>query len=109
MVYTVSMSMWGCLNEGSKSMRQIVLKVEERLLRAANQRAASEQTTLNDQFCLWLEEDTKDVEVQYDPDEGKKQAERAMKVIDAIRKEISTSGHKFDASKLTREEMNERR
>ena len=85
-------------------MRQIVLKADENLIKAANQRAASEQTTLNDQFRLWLEEYTKDVEVQYDPDEGKKQAERAMKVIDAIRKEISTGGRKF-----TREEMNERR
>lgn len=90
-------------------MRQIVLKAEERLLRAAKHRAASEQTTLNEQFRLWLEEYTKDVEVQYDPDEGKRRAERAMKVIDAIRKEMSASGVKFDASKLTREEMNERR
>ena len=85
------------------------MKADERLLRAANQRAAAEKTTVNDQFRLWLEEYTKDVEVYYDPDEGKKQAERAMKAVDAIRKEISASGRKFDASKFTREEMNERR
>ena len=85
------------------------MKADERLLKAANQRAAAEKTTLNDQFRLWLEEYTKDVEVYYDPDEGKKQAERSMKVIRKIQAEISASGRKFDASKLTREEMNERR
>ena len=86
-------------------MRQIVLKADENLIKAANQRAASECTTLNDQFNLWLEEYTKDVEVQYDPDEGKKQAERAMKTIREIQKSIKVK----DGRKLTREEMNERR
>ena len=88
-------------------MRQVVLKAEEKLLRAAKQRAASEHTTLNDQFRLWLEEYTKDVEVQYDPDEGKKQAERAMRTIRKIQEEIK--GKDVDVRKFTREEMNERR
>ena len=88
-------------------MRHIVLKANANLIKAANQRAASEQTTLDEQFQLWLEEYTEGVEVVHDPEEGKKQAERAMQTIDALREEISTNGRKF--TKYTREEMNERR
>lgn len=89
-------------------MRDIIISADDRLIAAARRRAAREHTTLDAQIRLWLEEYAGE-ERQFDPEEGKKQAERAMKVIDAIRKEISASGRKFDASKLTREEMNERR
>ena len=89
-------------------MRDIIISADERLIAAARRRAARERTTLDAQIRMWLEEYA-GAERQFDPEEGKKQAERAMKTIDAIRKEISKNGRKFDASKLTREEMNERR
>lgn len=88
-------------------MRHIVLKADGNLIKAANQRAASEQTTLDEQFQLWLEEYTEGVEVVHDPEEGKKQAERAMQAIQEIQEEIRAKGVKV--RKYTREEMNERR
>ena len=89
-------------------MKSVNFPVEEGLLAAAHKRAAHEGTTLPAAFQAWLKDYAGPPKQKY-PEESKRRAERAMKTIDAIRKEISTSGRKFDASKLTREEMNERR
>ena len=89
-------------------MKSVNFPVEEGLLAAAYERAARDGTTLPAAFSAWLK-DYAGTPKQISPGEGKMRAERAMKTIDAIRKEMSTSGRKFDASKLTREEMNERR
>ena len=88
-------------------MRHIVLKADGNLIKAANQRAASEQTTLDEQFQLWLEEYTEGVEVVHDPEEGKRRAERSMRTIRKIQEELKAKGVKV--RKYTREEMNERR
>ena len=89
-------------------MKSVNFPVEEGLLAAAYERAARDGTTLPAAFRAWIK-DYAGSPKQIDPEESKRRAERAMKVIDAIRKEISTSGRKFDAGKLTRGEMNERR
>ena len=72
-------------------MRDIIISADERLIAAARRRAARERTTLDAQIRMWLEEYA-GAERQFDPEEGKKQAERSMKVIDKIRKEMSTRG-----------------
>ena len=89
-------------------MKSVNFAVEEGLLAAAYERAVRDGTTLPAAFSTWIK-DYAGSPKQLDPEESKRRAERAMKTIEAIRKEISTSGRKFDASKLTREEMNERR
>lgn len=87
-------------------MRDIIISADERLIAAARRRAARERTTLNAQIRMWLEEYA-GAERQFDPEEGKKQAERAMRTIRKIQEEIK--GKDVDVRKFTREEMNERR
>ena len=74
-------------------MKNITLSADEDLIEAARRRAAAEQTTLNAQFRLWLE----------DYVGRKRQAEKAMEVIRELQGKFSTGGRKF-----TRDEMNER-
>ena len=74
-------------------MKNITLSADEDLIEAARRRAAAEQTTLNAQFRLWLE----------DYVGRQRQAEKAMRVIRELQGEFSTGGRKF-----TRDEMNER-
>ena len=74
-------------------MKNITLSADEALIKAARQRAASENTTLNEQFRRWLERYV----------HRERQAERALAVIDSLAEVIDTGGRKF-----TREEMNER-
>ena len=74
-------------------MKNITLSADEKLIDAARRRAAEEQTTLNEQFRLWLED--------YAGRRG--QADVAMATIRELRKSLSTGGRKF-----TRDEMNER-
>ena len=84
-------------------MKSVNFPVEEGLLAAAYERAAHEGTTLPAAFHAWLK-DYAGPAKQIDPEESKRRAERAMRTIREIRKEISTGGRKF-----TRDEMNERR
>ena len=44
------------MNQSEKAgkIKNITLSADERLIEAANQRAAEEHTTLNEQFQLWL-------------------------------------------------------
>ena len=74
-------------------MKNITLSADEGLIEAARQRAAKENTTLNEQFRRWLA----------DYVGRQRQAERAMAAIDAVAEVIDTGGRKFN-----REELNER-
>lgn len=74
-------------------LKNITLSADERLIEAAREKARAQRTTLNKQFRRWLE----------DYAGRKEQAERAMQVIDEIRKYAHHDGRRF-----TREEMNER-
>lgn len=71
----------------------ITLSADEDLIEAARQRAVAEQTTLNEQFQLWLKSYVR----------GEQQAAEAMRVIRELQSSIFTNGRKF-----SREEMNER-
>lgn len=73
--------------------RNITFSADEALIEAAREAARSEGTTLNEQFRLWLEGYAR-----------KRQADRAMETIQRIRSRYQMTG-----SKLTRDEMNERR
>ena len=74
-------------------MKNITLSADEKLIEAARQRAASEHTTLNQQFRIWLEDYVR----------RKQQADEAMATIRELQEKYSTGGRKF-----TRDEMNER-
>ena len=74
-------------------MKNITLSADEKLIEAARQRAASERTTLNEQFRGWLA----------DYVGRRQQAEAAASTVQALRRELFTGGRRF-----TRDEMNER-
>ena len=73
--------------------RNITFTADEDLIEAAREAARSENTTLNEQFRLWLEGYAR-----------KRQADRAMETVARIRSQYQMTG-----PKLTRDEMNERR
>ncbi len=73
--------------------RNITLTADEALIDEARQIAREENTTLNEQFGLWLEAYAR-----------KRRAARAKEVVERIGKYASSGGRKF-----TRDEMNERR
>ena len=73
--------------------RNITFSADEALIEAAREAARAENTTLNEQFRLWLESYAR-----------KRQADRAMETLQRIRSYASSGG-----LKMTREEMNERR
>ena len=74
-------------------MKNITLSADENLIEAARRRAASEHTTLNEQFRLWLKRYVRREQL----------AAEAMRVMRELQGAISTGGRKF-----TRDEMNER-
>lgn len=74
-------------------MKNITLSADEQLIEAARQRAASEHTTLNEQFRLWLQTYTR----------RQQQADEAEAAIADLQSKYSTNGRKF-----SRDEMNER-
>ena len=73
-------------------MKNITLSADARLIEAARQRAASEQTTLNEQFRRWLS----------DYVGRRQQASEAVQVMRELR------GRLHVGRKLTREAMHER-
>jgi len=73
-------------------MKNITLSADEALIEAARQRAASERTTLNEQFRRWLA----------DYVGRKRQAAEAVQVMRELQ------GRLHVGRKLTREEMHER-
>lgn len=74
-------------------MKNITLSADEELIEAARTRARAENTTLNEQFRVWLADYAR----------REQQAERAMAVVRDLQGKVRTGGRKF-----TREEMNER-
>jgi hypothetical protein len=66
-------------------MKNITLSADERLIEAARKRARAENTTLNEQFRLWLVDYT----------QSEQQAEKAMAVMRELQGKL-------------RDEMNER-
>ena len=74
-------------------LKNITLSADEALIADARRRASAENTTLNAQFRLWLE----------DYVGRERQAAKAMETIRELQGKILTGGRKF-----TREEMNER-
>ncbi len=74
-------------------MKNITLSADDKLIEAARERARTEQTTLNEQFRRWLADYVRQ----------EQQTESAMALIEELRRQARTGGHKF-----TRDEMNER-
>ena len=74
-------------------MKNITLSADEGIIEAARERAREENTTLNEQFRLWLAGYAR----------REQQAERAMAVVRELRSRVRTGGRRF-----TRDEMNER-
>lgn len=73
-------------------MKNVTLSAEERLIEAARERARSENTTLNDQFRLWL--------ASYADAAGRLQ--RYDELMPSLRGRLQVG------RKLGRDEMNER-
>ena len=73
--------------------KSITFSADEALIDEARATARALDTTLNEQFRLWLEDFAR-----------KGRAERARQTLAAVQGKYSTAGRKF-----TREEMNERR
>ena len=73
-------------------MKSITFSADEHLIEAARERARAEQTTLNDQFRLWLE--------MY------AQKQQNLEAFDRLTDDLR--GKVRMGRKLTREEMNER-
>jgi hypothetical protein len=71
----------------------ITLSADENLIEAAHRRAVAEQTTLNEQFQLWLKNYVR----------NEQQAAEAMRVIRELQGGIFTNGRNF-----SRDDMNER-
>ena len=74
-------------------MKNITFSADENLIAAARRRAAAEDSSLNEQFRLWLQRYVR----------GEKQPADTVRVIREIQRSIFTGGQKF-----TRDEMNER-
>lgn len=73
--------------------KNITFSAEGALIEEAREAARADNTTLNEQFRLWLEQYAR-----------RRRAERAMETVDRLRSYVSSGGRKF-----TRDEMNERR
>ena len=74
-------------------MRNITFAADERMIQDAREQAEADNSTLNEQFRLWLESYAR-----------KRQADRARETMQRIGRYASSGGRKF-----TRDEMNERR
>ncbi len=74
-------------------VRNITFTADEALIAEAREIAREEQTTLNEQFRLWLESYTR-----------KRRAARAIEVMERIGRYANSGGRTF-----TREERNERK
>lgn len=73
--------------------KNITFSAEASLIEEAREAARADNSTLNEQFRLWLESYAR-----------KRRATKAMQTIAELQGKYSTDGRKF-----TREEMNERR
>ena len=73
--------------------KNITFSAKEAVIEEAREAARADNTTLNEQFRLWLEQYAR-----------RQRAQRAMETVDRLRSYVSSGGGKF-----TRDEMNERR
>ena len=73
--------------------RNITFTADEALIEEARQAALAENTTLNEQFRIWLEQYAR-----------KRRAAQARALVTELRTRINTGGQRF-----TRDERNERR
>ena len=73
-------------------MKNITLSADESVIEAARTQARSENTTLNEQFRIWLEHYAR-----------KQRVLRFRELMVDLQGKVSTGGRKF-----TRDEMNER-
>ena len=73
--------------------RNITFTADEALIEEAREVAREDNTTLNEQFRLWLEAYTR-----------KRRAQRGLAVMERIGQYASSGGRRF-----TRDELNERR
>ena len=73
-------------------MRNITFSADEQIIDAAREQAAADNSTLSEQFRLWLEQYAR-----------KRQAARAMEAVDRLRIHFRTGGRKF-----SRDERNAR-
>ncbi len=74
-------------------MKNITLSADEALIEEARARARAEDSTLNEQFRLWLRAYT----------HQRNRADEAMAAVAAVRQGTGTGGRRY-----TRDEMNER-
>ena len=74
-------------------MKNITLSADESDIAAAREHARVQNTTLNEQFRIWLAGYAR----------RRQTADEAMALVDQMRKYVNTAGRKF-----TRDEMNER-
>ncbi|MEM0912818.1 MAG: hypothetical protein AAGJ37_17725 [Pseudomonadota bacterium] len=74
-------------------MKNITLSVDEKLIAAARNRAAEENTTLNAKFRVWLEEYVN----------RQQKVSKAANLVNELKARYSIGGRKF-----SRDEMNER-
>ncbi len=73
-------------------MKNITLSADDELIEAARAQARADNTTLNEQFRLWLAHYAR-----------KQRVQRFRELTDDLQGKVSTGGRKF-----TRDEMNER-
>ena len=73
-------------------MKNITLSAEESVIEAARAQARSDNSTLNEQFRLWLDQYAR-----------KQRVKQFRELLDEMQKTVNTGGRKF-----TRDEMNER-
>ena len=78
---------------GAEGMKNITLSADENLIAAARDRAASENTTLNEQFRGWLD----------DYVGRRRQADAAAATLRSLREQLTTGGRRF-----SRDERNAR-
>jgi FMN phosphatase YigB (HAD superfamily) len=74
-------------------IKNITFSAEDTLIEEAHEVARADNTTLNEQFRLWLEDYAR-----------KRRVQKFQELMGQVKGKYSSGGHKF-----TRDEMNERR
>jgi hypothetical protein len=65
-------------------MKNITFRADEHLIEAAREHALADDSTLNEQFRVWLEHYAR-----------KRRAAKAMETVDRLRTYVRTGGRKF--------------
>jgi len=85
--------------EDAMAAKNITLSADERLIKAARERANREHTSLNSEFRRWLEQYAK----KADEDARKRRVQEFNALVDQLSESIQIN------RKYTRDELNERR